>query len=311
MINKKKLGEGRSSMRNQGYYDSTLPKCLVTGHMGYIGGHLVNKLRQLGHQTIGIDLKNGHDINKDLNGGLDGNSFHPHYFNFKPDYIFHLACIPRVGYSVENPVETMQNNVIATTNVLNFARKVGAKRVIYSSSSSVIGDGSGPNSPYGLQKLVSEMECKLYSKLYGLDTVCLRYFNVYSPDQKAIGPYATAISNWMRHIREEKNPFITGDGKQRRDMLNVSDAVSANIFAMNHRELFRGETYDVGTGENISLNEVRAIVQEYHPEVEFEYLPSREGDVLFTKANSEPLKKIGWQTSISIEDGVRECFRDL
>ena len=171
-------------------------------------------------------MKDGHDINKDLNGGLNGKSFHPLYLKFKPEYIFHLACIPRVAYSVENPVETMQNNVLATTNVLNFARKVGAKRVIYSSSSSVIGDGTGPNSPYGLQKLISEMECRLYSKLYGLDTVSLRYFNVYSPDQEAAGPYATAISNWMRHIREDKKPFITGDGEQRRDMLNVHDALA-------------------------------------------------------------------------------------
>jgi len=310
-MEKKKMGVGRAAMRNQGYYNPELPRCLVTGHMGYIGSHLIRKLRELGHETRGIDLKEGHDINQDLNEGLDGKSFHPHYFNFKPDVIFHLACIPRVGYSVENPVKTMQNNVLATTNVLNFARKVGAKRVIYSGSSSVVGDGAGPTSPYGLQKLISEMECKLYSKLYGLDTVTLRYFNVYSPDQEAEGPYATAISNWMRHIRQNKKPFITGNGEQRRDMLNVKDAVSANIFAMNHSERFKGAVYDVGTGENISLNEVKAIVQEYHPEVEFEYVAPREGDVLLTKADNESLKKIGWRTSVSIEDGVKECFCGL
>ena len=94
-------------------------------------------------------------------------------------------------------------------------------------------------------------------------------------------------------------------------MLNVKDAVSANIFAMNCSERFNGAVYDVGTGENISLNEVKAIVQEYHPEVEFEYVAPREGDVLFTKADNESLKKIGWRTSVSIEDGVKECFCGL
>ena len=106
----------------------------------------------------------------------------------------------------------------------------------FSSSSSVVGNGDGPTSPYGLQKLISEMECKLYAELYGVDTVSLRYFNVYSEDQKADGPYATAIANWMQFIRDGKTPFITGTGEQRRDMLHVSDAVRANIFAMERKE---------------------------------------------------------------------------
>ena len=232
-----------------------MAKCLVTGHKGYIGSRLFANLKSLGHDVKGIDLVEGHDIKKDLK-----EKFHPDYYSFKPEYIFHLACFPRVAYSVENPVLTMENNVLSTSYVLNFARNVGAKRVIYSSSSSVLGNGEGPTSPYALQKLVSEMECKLYSDLYDLDTVSLRYFNVYSEDQEVNGPHATAIAAWMNSIKKGINPYITGTGEQARDMLHVSDAVRANVFAMNRKEKFNGESYDIGTGENISLNELKEIV---------------------------------------------------
>ncbi len=204
----------------------------------------------------------------------------------------------------------MENNVLCTSNILNFAKHVGAKRVIYSSSSSVVGNGDGPTSPYGLQKLISEMECKLYAELYGVDTVSLRYFNVYSEDQKADGPYATAIANWMQFIRDGKTPFITGTGEQRRDMLHVSDAVRANIFAMERKENFLGANFDVGTGNNISLNQVKRIVQEFF-KIQFDYIDERPGDVEETKANTQPLKDLGWQTKVDIQDGVEECFKNL
>lgn len=289
-----------------------MSRCLVTGHRGYIGAHLYKMLQAQGHEVQGIDLFEGHDINKDLReyNDPDRGRFHPHYYNFKPEYIFHLACFPRVAYSVEYPVETMENNVLSTSNVLSFARHAGAKRVIYSSSSSVAGNGDGPTSPYGLQKLVSELECKLYSELYGVDTVSLRYFNVYSEDQRADGPYATAIANWMSFIRDNKIPFITGNGEQRRDMLHVSDAVRANIFAMQHEAPFNGQNYDVGTGNNISLNEVKNIVNKYF-DIKFDYIDKRPGDVLETKASVEPLEKLGWTASVPIHHGVEECFKSV
>ena len=290
-----------------------MARCLVTGHRGYIGTHLYETLQELGHEVQGIDLFEGHDINKDLreyNEPVRG-GFHPHYYNFKPEYIFHLACFPRVGYSVENPVRTMENNVLCTSNILNFAKHVGAKRVIYSSSSSVVGDGDGPTNPYGLQKLVSEMECKLYSELYGVDTVSLRYFNVYSEDQEADGPYATAIANWMKYIRKGKTPFITGTGEQRRDMLHVSDAISANIFAMERDDKFNGAHFDVGTGDNISLNEVKDIVQKYFTDIAFEYREERQGDVMVTLADVLPLQDLGWKAEIGAEAGVDRCFKKL
>ena len=289
-----------------------MSRCLVTGHKGYIGSKLYNKLKAMGHEVIGIDLneQSPKDINKILEEGADG-KFHPHYFNFKPEYIFHMACWPRVGYSVEHPVETTKNNVLAGTILLNFARKVGSvKRVIYSSSSSVVGNGNGPASPYALQKYTTELETTMYSHLYNLDTVSLRYFNVYSADQRADGPYATAVANWMKSIRENTNPYITGDGEQRRDMINVSDVVDANIFCMQYEQKFSGAVFDVGTGDNISLNEIANIVKLHHPSVEFDYVETRKGDILSTKADTTGLSEIGWSAKVQIRDGISECFKE-
>ena len=287
-----------------------MSRCLVTGHKGYIGSKLMAKLEELGHEVMGIDLNEDipHDIIKDLREGTDG-KFHPHYFNFQPEYIFHMACWPRVGYSVEHPVETNENNILAGTIVLNFARKVGSvKRVIYSSSSSVMGNGHGPESPYALQKYTTEIETTLYSRLYGLDTVSLRYFNVYSHDQSVSGPYATAISNWMHALRNDIQPYISGNGEQRRDMINVEDVVSANIFCMQHQESFGGNVYEIGTGTNISLNQIKEIVNKHFPSVEFKYTAPRPGDIDETKADINPLSEKGWTASISIDTGIEDCF---
>jgi UDP-glucose 4-epimerase len=290
-----------------------MARCLVTGHKGYIGSKLFKRLESLGHDVIGIDLNEEmpKDINRTLVEDKDG-KFHPHYYNFKPEYVFHMACWPRVGYSVEHPVLTNKNNILAGTNILNFARKVGSvKRVIYSSSSSVVGNGNGPASPYALQKYTTELETTMYSHLYGLDTVSLRYFNVYSHDQRADGPYATAVANWMKSIRSGAKPYITGDGEQRRDMVNVEDVVDANIFCMNYEDRLNGAVFDVGTGDNISLNEISEIVKRHVPGVTFDYVAPRKGDVMVTKANTSGLLNLGWSTSVSIKEGISDCFERL
>jgi UDP-glucose 4-epimerase len=290
-----------------------MARCLVTGHMGYIGSRLFRRLVEEGHEVQGIDLNTfiPHNIITELEEPADG-LFHPHYYNFQPEYIFHMACWPRVGYSVENPVKTTKNNILAGTILLNFARKVGSvKRVIYSSSSSVVGNGNGPESPYALQKYTTELETSMYARLYGLDTVSLRYFNVYSHDQTINGPYATAISNWMHSIREGIQPYITGDGEQRRDMVNVSDVVDANIFCMNQESDFGGNVYDVGTGDNISLNEIKDIVNKHFPDIVFDYIPERNGDVMLTCANVKPLSDLGWVANIDIRKGIDDCFRRI
>tara|TARA_R110002020_G_scaffold241737_2_gene454991 strand:- start:2507 stop:3364 length:858 start_codon:yes stop_codon:yes gene_type:complete len=277
--------------------------CLVTGQKGYIGSSLYGRLLSMGHDVVGIDMKDGAQF--DILEGLEKLE------KYDFDYIFHLACIPRVAYSVEQPVHTMMNNVMSTSIMLDFAKRKNVKRFIYSGSSSVVGNGDGPASPYALQKLTSELETKLYSDLYDLDTVTLRYFNVYSLDQKADSPYATAVANWMRYIREGKNPFITGDGEQRRDMAHKNDVVSANIFAMEYEGRFGGQHYDVGTGSNLSLNEMKDIVNEHFPEVKFDYVGERKGDVLLTKANMEPLRELGWAPEVSVREGISNCFERL
>ena len=115
----------------------------------------------------------------------------------------------------------------------------------------------------------------------------------------------------MEFIRKDKAPFITGKGDQCRDMLHVDDAVSANIFAMSCKDDFNGRVYDIGTGTNISLNEIKNIVKKHHPDLNFSYTEERPNDVMFTKANTAPMKELGWQTSIPIEAGIEECFRKL
>jgi len=278
--------------------------------MGYIGNKLFSKLVELGHDVVGLDIENpvgSGDVIKVLAEDTDGR-FHPCYSDFQPEYVFHLACWPRIGECLNNPVGTMRNNVLAGSVLLNFANKIGSvKRVIYSSSSSVVGNGHGPTNPYALQKLVTEKECEIYSSVYGLDTVSLRYFNVYSDDQRADGPYATAIANWRKSLLNGITPFITGDGEQRRDMVHVDDVVSANIHCMEHAERFDGKVFDVGTGDNISLNEVREVVQLYH-DVEFEYRDPRPGEVEETRADTSQLAEYGWEASVPILEGMHQCF---
>ena len=250
-----------------------MARCLVTGHKGYIGSKLFRKLQDLNHDVIGVDLndKYSKDILKVLKEDNDG-KFHPYYYNFQPEYIFHMACWPRVGYSVDHPVETTTNNVLAGSIVLNYAKKVkSVKRVIYSSSSSIVGNGDGPESPYALQKYFTELETILYSKLYNIDTVCLRYFNVYSRDQKVNGPYSTAVCNWMHAVRENINPYITGDGEQRRDFTHVDDIVDGMFLSMS-KEF---GTYELGSGVNYSINELANMFGEDYPK---EYIEERVGE---------------------------------
>ena len=146
--------------------------------------------------------------------------------------------------------------------------------------------------------------------MYKLNTVALRYFNVYSVDQVADGPYATCVANWRRHIKQGIPPYITGGGNQRRDMAHVSDVVSANIFCMNNMKKVSGKVFDVGTGTNISLNEMKDIVLKILP-LQFDYIEERPGDVFLTKANIEPLLSLGWSPKVKITEGIKRCFSEF
>ena len=267
---------------------------LVTGYKGYIGNKIYNKLVELNYEVKGVDLKDGEDLLYCLPSG-------------QFDYVFHLAALPRVGYSVEHPSYTLKHNVMATSKLLEWSKDHGVKRFIFSSSSSALGNGHGPTSPYGLHKLMSEMECKLYSELYGLDTVCLRYFNVFSEDQEFGGSYSTVVCAWMEMIKQKKLLRLDGDGTQSRDFVHVDDIVDINLFCMNHRETFNGEIYDVGSGITMTVNDIKDIVQCYN-DVEFYYTPERKGDPKHTKANIKNLKNIGWTAKINPTIAIHNCF---
>lgn len=270
-------------------------KILVTGHKGYIGSRIYKNLQNKGHEVYGIDLKDGEDILH----CLPDESF---------DYVFHLAACPRVGYSVEKPAYTMKQNVLVTSVLLEWAKDHGVKRVIFSSSSAIHGNGDGiPKSPYGLHKLMNEMECRLYSELYGLDTACLRYYNVYSEDQQYGGSYSTAICAWMEMIKQGKSLRIDGDGEQTRDLVHVDDIVSANIFCMNYEKNFNGKWFNVGSGTSVSLNYIKRFIDENY-DVTWNHTPERLGDVKHTLADITELKKFGWEPKISIQEGLKRCF---
>jgi len=270
-------------------------KVLVTGYRGYIGSRVFKKLAGLGFDVAGVDLKDGEDILECLPKG-------------EFEFVFHLAALPRVEYSVANPSYTLKQNVLVTSRVLEWAKDHGVKRVIFSSSSAVCGDGTGPLSPYGLHKLMSEMECKLYSELYGLDTVCLRYFNVYSEDQEYGGAYSTVVSAWMELLKRGEPLRVEGDGEQTRDFIHVDDVVEANIFCMNHEDLFKGASLDIGTGKSLSINNVKQAVEKHNAQVEWTYAPGRKGDARGTLADITDIKKLGWRPTVSIDVGLERCF---
>ena len=283
-------------------------RALVTGNEGYIGGNFVKQWEKKGHTWIGYDYKS--NWNFDLCDGIK--ELYLDHQNNPIDVVVHFAAIPRVAFSVKHPSLVMKNNILSTTNVLRWAKGEGVP-VVYSSSSSVIGNGDGPASPYALSKYVGEMETLLYNKLYNLKTVALRYFNVYSYDQEADSEYATVVCNWKKYITEGRVPYITGDGEQRRDMTHVDDIVSANIFCAENidKEDLWGHWYDIGSGENISLNELKEIVLKHFPDQEFKYVDPRPGDVMFTEADLSKFSAHGWKSQVKLQDGLNSVYNQL
>ena len=281
-----------------------MANCLVTGHKGYIGSKLFDKLQQFGHSVYGIDIKSK-DVNEklDIRWHLFDRNKNTTHLKFKPDYIFHLAAKPSVQWSVENPSESLANNVMGSSKVLEYAKLVGAKRVIFASSAAA----NAPTSPYGAHKRMTELECKIYASLYDIDTVCLRYFNVYSEDQKYGGPYSTVISAWLESIRNNQPLRLDGDGSQTRDFIHVDDIISANLHCMNHKQNFKGEVYDVGTGCSQSLLEIKKYFDNVF-DIKWDIRNSRVGDIKHSKANTIKLNNIGWRHKIDLKTGLRRCI---
>tara|TARA_R110000787_G_scaffold71112_6_gene158298 strand:+ start:7214 stop:8077 length:864 start_codon:yes stop_codon:yes gene_type:complete len=284
-----------------------MANCLVTGHKGYIGSKLYAKLEELGHTVYGIDIISEQLLEKlDIRWHLFDHKKQPNHIKFKPDYIFHLAAKPSVGWSVENPSDSLSHNVLGSSRILEFAKLSGAKRVIFASSAAAI----TPTSPYGAHKRMTELECKVYASLYDIDTVCLRYFNVYSEDQKYGGAYSTAISAWLEMIRRNLPLRFDGDGTQTRDFIHVDDIVDATIHCMAHEEDFNGEVYDVGTGYSHSLTEIKDYINNIL-DVTWDLQPERLGDIKNSRAKTSKLENTGWKARIKLETGLQRCFASV
>ena len=253
-------------------------KYVITGGAGFIGSNLVERLVKEGNEVHVIDNfsfgklencnKKAHYCNIDLSQKSNFNQVKEVCKN--ADSVFHLACIARVQPSIKNPVEYEMNNTISTVNILKASVESNVRRFIYSSSSSVYGNPTNlplkedfktnPLSPYGAQKLYGEILCKTFSKVYGLETVSLRYFNVYCEKQNIDVAYALVIGIFLNQKSNEKSLTVRGDGSQRRDFTYVGDVVRANILASKSEHVGSGEIINIGNGKNKSINEIASYV---------------------------------------------------
>jgi UDP-N-acetylglucosamine/UDP-N-acetyl-alpha-D-glucosaminouronate 4-epimerase len=292
---------------------------LVTGVGGFIGSHLADGLVAHGMRVRGFDnFATGSRayLNPavELHEGdvRDPASLRPAFAEV--DCVFHTAALPRVMLAIERPVETHMTNVIGTINVLIAARAAGVRRVIYSGSSSVYGDQAtlplresmtpNPLNPYALQKLTGEQYTRIFHRLFGLETLTLRYFNVYGPRMTVEGAYLTVMSVFIRQRLAGQPLTIHGDGEQTRDFTHVRDVVRANLLAMD-AAVADGRAINIGRGSAISVNRVAAMVGGATIN-----LPPRPGDARDTFADISQAREIlGWQPEVATEDGLRELLR--
>ena len=243
-------------------------RALVTGGAGFIGSNLVDKLIEKGWGVIVLDdlstgkkeniNTNAKFYNVDISTMTDLGRTNKNVFRLFEgiDIVFHLAAKARVQPSIVDPVSFNKVNVQGTLNVLLASHNAGVKRVVYSASSSAYGNSTNPLSPYGLQKYIGEQYCKMFSQVYGLDTVSLRYFNIYGERMNLDGAYCLVLGIFAQQMLNEKDLTITNDGKQRRDFTYVGDAVEANILAATQKDKFNGDVFNIGNGKNYSVNEV-------------------------------------------------------
>ena len=293
-----------------------MTKSLVTGGAGFIGSNLVDRLLELGHEVVVIDneYSDAHEQfywnDKSQNYKYDIRD----YENTRPlydgvDYVFHIAPEARIQPAIENPIEAVSINSVGTCTVLQCAREAGVNRVMYSSTSSGYGLNQTPNietqpddclNPYSVSKVNGEKLCKMYTSLYGLQTVCFRYFNVYGERQPLRGQYAPVIGIFLRQRAAGEPLTIVGDGNQRRDFTYVGDVVSANILAATTEVDSNsfGQVYNVGTGTNYSVNQIARMFD--HETVN---ITPRPGEARVSLANNQKLRKtFGWEPTMKLED---------
>jgi UDP-glucose 4-epimerase len=287
-------------------------KCLVTGGNGFIGSHVVDRLINNGHEVIVIDDLSG--LNDKFYYNQKALYYSENICNYdfllkackNIDLIFHLAAESRIQPAIENPLLAVQTNMVGTANVLQAARLNGVKRVVYSSTSSVYGlnenlptDETTPVdclNPYSTTKYGGEELCRMYSKLYNLDTCIFRYFNVYGERSPTKGLYSPVIGLFIKQNKEENKLHIMGNGLQRRDFIHVADVADINIKAAFHESNVNGETFNIGFGENHSIQEIAKNINS-----NIEYHPPRVGEAKNTLADITKVKKFfDWKPQINL-----------
>jgi len=297
---------------------------LVTGGAGFIGSHLTDELVRRGHRVRVVDsLVTGRRQNlahapgaEFLEGDLADLSVARRAVE-GVDVVLHQAAIPSVPRSVEDPLTSHRANIDATLSVLLAARDAGVRRVVYAGSSSAYGDTptlpkaesmpTAPLSPYALQKLVSEQYCGLFTQLYGLETVTIRYFNVFGPRQDPSSPYSGVISLFISALSEERAPTIYGDGEQTRDFTYVANVVDGVLRACEAPGV-AGEVINVATGSRISVNGLfRALRDLFGSRVEPVYAPARPGDVRDSQADIAKARRLlGYEPIVGFDEGLKK-----
>jgi nucleoside-diphosphate-sugar epimerase len=306
---------------------------LVTGGAGFIGSNIVRALVERAEKVRIIDnlstgkIENIADILNHvefINGDI--RYIHTVMEQMKGiDYVLHQAALPSVPRSIEIPLESNDNNTNGTLNILIAAQKNKVKRVVYAGSSSAYGDSPSlpkvetmnpnPLSPYAVNKLTGEYYCTVFSRVYGLETVVLRYFNVFGPRQDPTSYYSAVIPKFIKAISDQKSPTIFGDGEQSRDFSYIENVVEANLLAC-HAENVSGEVFNIACGERLSVNDLFSYLGEIlKSDLNAEYLPPRTGDVKHSLANiSKAQKMLGYQIKVPVKEGLHktvEWFSNL
>lgn len=296
-----------------------MSKYVVTGGAGFIGSHVVDQLLARGDEVHVVDIFLGGRRDR-LNPKATLHEVDIRDFDkLAPLFqgaagVFHLAAQPRMQYSIQEPRLTNDINITGTLNVLLAARDAGVKRVVYSASSSAYGARNPmplhedmppePIIPYAIQKRVGEQYCQMVSRFYGLETVSLRYFNVYGPRQTTAsdGPYATVIGIFLGQRKNGQAMSVVPDGTMRRDFTHVYDTARANLLAMGSDKVGKGEIINVGTGKNYSVIEVAKMIGG-----PWEFCKPRQGEVKETLADYTRARELlSWEPKVSFEEGIAE-----
>jgi len=303
-----------------------MKKYIVTGGSGFIGSHIVDAYASGDSQVIVIDNESSEAHENFYYNESDNVEYYKldinDYDEILPlfdgvDTVFHCAAESRIQPCIVNPLGAVKTNTYGTCSVLQASREKSVRRVVYSSTSSAYGlVNDVPNvetqpddclNPYSVSKVSGEKLCKMYSDLYGLETVVFRYFNVYGERQPIRGQYAPVVGRFLKQYEEGKPLTIVPDGEQRRDYTHVSDVVSANILASTVKLESYGQVFNVGTGTNYSVNELADMISTNTTMIE-----PRLGEARVTLANIDKIKKVlGWNPKIRLEDWVLTCKKQL